>query len=111
MSEAALTRFARDYAAHRQAEGRGHSTDELLSLPYLRTGPLARQWSVRARSFEAFRRFAASKAARLGRPLSLLDLGAGNGWLSYRLSLDGHNAIALDIRDDDVDGLFDEHRP
>ena len=105
MSDAALSRFARDYAAHRESEGRGHSTDELLSLPYLASGPLARQWSVRARSFEAFRRLVESQSARLGRPLTLLDLGAGNGWLSYRLSLDGHKAIALDIRDDDVDGL------
>ena len=38
-------------------------------------------------------------------PLTVLDLGAGNGWLSYRVALQGHRAIALDIRDDEVDGL------
>lgn len=40
-----------------------------------------------------------------GRPLHVLDLGAGNGWLSYRLALGGDDCIAIDIRDDDVDGL------
>jgi SAM-dependent methyltransferase len=44
-------------------------------------------------------------AARLNRPLEVLDLGAGNGWLSYRVSVEGHHAFALDIRNDSVDGL------
>jgi len=43
--------------------------------------------------------------ARRGGPLDILDLGAGNGWLSYRLALGGHRAIAIDVRDDAVDGL------
>ncbi|MGN6820696.1 MAG: class I SAM-dependent methyltransferase [Sphingomonas sp.] len=105
MSEAALAQFAADYAEHRAAEGRGYAGDALLSLPYLRQGPFAAQWAVRARSFEAFmarvvRPFAATHGA-----LTMLDLGAGNGWLSYRATLEGHHAIALDIRDDAVDGL------
>ena len=37
--------------------------------------------------------------------LDILDLGAGNCWLCYRLVFSGHRAIALDIRDDDTDGL------
>ena len=103
MSQAALDRFASDYAAHRQAEGRGYSTAELLALPFLRTGPLARQWAVRARTFDAFRILTESMAA--GRSLNILDLGAGNGWLSYRMALAGHACTAIDIRGDDVDGL------
>lgn len=38
-------------------------------------------------------------------PLTVLDLGAGNGWLSHRVALEGHRAVALDIRADTVDGL------
>ena len=38
-------------------------------------------------------------------PLHLVDLGVGNGWLSYRAALAGHRATAIDIREDDVDGL------
>jgi SAM-dependent methyltransferase len=102
----ALQQFAKDYAAHRQVEGRGFAGDELLALPYVRSGPLARQWAVRAKSFDAFLESLVRPTARsLGRTLRVLDLGAGNGWLSYRLALEGHSANALDIRADDVDGL------
>jgi hypothetical protein len=46
-----------------------------------------------------------SRFANVDRPLRILDLGAGNGWLIWRASLAGHAAIGMDIRDDDVDGL------
>ena len=106
MKASALQSFAKDYADHRQAEGRGYAGDDLLALPYVRSGPLARQWGVRARSFEVFLgRLIRPMAAAAVRPLDVLDLGAGNGWLSYRMALEGHNATALDIRDDGVDGL------
>jgi 2-polyprenyl-3-methyl-5-hydroxy-6-metoxy-1,4-benzoquinol methylase len=106
MTGATLKPFATAYAAHRAAEGRAHAGEELLSLPYLASGPLARQWSVRAKTFEAFRRGVLAPAtAALERPLRVLDLGAGNGWLSYRVATEGHSAVALDIRDDAVDGL------
>jgi SAM-dependent methyltransferase len=106
VTDAALARFAAEYAGHRADEGRGYSGDDLLALPYLRTGPFARQWAVRARTFDAFMAdVLRPHAARLGRPLEVLDLGAGNGWLSYRIAREGHSAVALDIRDDAVDGL------
>lgn len=103
-----LRRFRTAYAEHRAAEGRGSGGEaEALALPWLRTGPQRRQWAVRARTFERF--LDAVVAARVfevsPRPLRVLDLGAGNGWLCYRLALDGHRCIAIDIRDDDVDGL------
>ena len=110
MNASALQRFAEDYAAHREAEGRGYAGEALLALPYVQTGPLARQWAVRARSFETFvAQLLRPMAAVSGRPLKVLDLGAGNGWLSYRIALEGHRATALDIRDDDVDGLGASH--
>lgn len=99
---ASTAEFFRDYARHRAKEGRAHGVEELKQLPYLRGGPLARQWGVRARTFDAFVKHVIEPAAR---PLAVLDLGAGNGWLSYRLARMGHKTVALDIRDDDVDGL------
>lgn len=114
----ALARFRESYGAHRAAEGRGAGgTAELLALPYLHTGPQAAQWRIRSRTYDAFvARVLTPLARELGRPLRILDLGAGNGWLSYRMTMLGHDATAVDVRDDSVDGLgaaagYDPHLP
>jgi len=103
---AALSTFAVAYAEHRAEEGRGYAGHDLINLPYLRSGAFAKQWAVRARSFEDLQRRVVQRLSdRMLRPLQVLDLGAGNGWLSFRLAIGGHSTIALDIRDDMVDGL------
>jgi SAM-dependent methyltransferase len=100
------TQFLSEYARHRAAEGRGYSGAALNTLPYLGTGPFAQQWAVRARSFDAFvKHIVEPMAAAQARPLEILDLGAGNGWLCHRVVRMGHKAVALDIRNDNVDGL------
>lgn len=38
-------------------------------------------------------------------PLDILDLGAGNCWLSYRLALRGHRPVAVDLLENEFDGL------
>jgi SAM-dependent methyltransferase len=99
-------RFRSAYATHRASEGRRLDRAQLLAMPYLTSGPQTRQWAVRARTFDAFVRHVMTPcAAQLTRPLRLLDLGAGNGWLCHRAALAGCEATALDLRDDDVDGL------
>jgi ubiquinone/menaquinone biosynthesis C-methylase UbiE len=40
-----------------------------------------------------------------GRALDVLDLGAGNGWLSYRLASRGHRLAAVDLLVNPLDGL------
>lgn len=106
MTEVTLERFASEYARYRAEEGRAYGSEALLALPYVKAGPQASQWAVRARTFEAFMgRVLRPTAAKLGRSLAVADLGAGNGWLSYRIALEGHHAFALDIRTDCVDGL------
>lgn len=98
--------FRAEYAAHRAAEGRGYDRESLLTLPYLERGPFADQWEIRARTFDAFlRRVLRPATARAAHPLRVLDLGAGNGWLCYRVALERHYCVACDIRDDEVDGL------
>ncbi len=98
--------FLSEYARHRATEGRALTGEALRALPYPRGGPLARQWAVRARSFEAFLRTVVTPlAAERRRPLQVLDLGAGNGWLCHRLCALGHTTMAVDVRDDDIDGL------
>jgi SAM-dependent methyltransferase len=100
-------RFRAAYAEHRAAEGRGAGgAAALLNLPYERSGPWARHWAVRARTWERFlSRVVETRAREVGRPLDVLDLGAGNGWLCYRLAQRGHRPAALDWRHDQVDGL------
>jgi SAM-dependent methyltransferase len=39
------------------------------------------------------------------RALDVLDIGAGNCWLSYRLSLRGHRPVAVDLITNSMDGL------
>ena len=96
--------FRREYARHRASEGRTLRGEQLKSLPYLAEGALARQWAVRARSFDTFVDRVLKAMSSAG-PIAVLDLGAGNGWLSHRVAAYGHQTIALDIRDDEVDGL------
>ena len=101
-------RFRSAYAAHRAAEGRGEGgLAELAALPYVRRGPLKREWDVRARSFERFVRRVLTPYERAAAPhrLSVLDLGAGNGWLCNRLATRGHACVALEWRRDPIDGL------
>ncbi|MBK9064924.1 MAG: class I SAM-dependent methyltransferase [Acidobacteria bacterium] len=107
MSEPARRRWARAYARLRRTEGRGAGgTRELFALPWVTEGPLAAQWRIRARTFDAFlRRVVAPLERERGRALRVLDLGAGNGWLSARLAARGHRCVAADLRVDDVDGL------
>jgi SAM-dependent methyltransferase len=98
-------KWERAYAALREREGRSDPAAR-LARPYLTKGPLAAQWRIRARTYD---RFVAAVLAPLERarrwPLSILDLGAGDGWLAARMAGRGHRAIALDVRLDAVDGL------
>jgi SAM-dependent methyltransferase len=107
-SSEAVRRFRAAYAEQRSAEGRGAGGGaELLALPYLETGPQAASWKVRACTFDRFIAAVLTPCAIAAgtRPLRVADLGAGNGWLCYRLALLGHDTVAFDIRADDVDGL------
>ena len=106
--EAFFQAFLRDYEAIRRAEGRGSDDPAYYrSLPFEdRTGRFQADWRIRAKSFRAFlRRVLEPLERRRGRPLRVLDLGAGNGWLSYRLALRGHESVAVDLRTNAWDGL------
>jgi ubiquinone/menaquinone biosynthesis C-methylase UbiE len=100
--------FTEEYGAVRSREGRGATDDACyLALPYEdRTGRNAWQWSIRAQTFRYLeRRLLPQIESSTGRPLDILDLGAGNGWLSYRLTLRGHRCAAVDLLDNSWDGL------
>ena len=101
-------KFVEEYSTIRRAEGRG-SEDQAyyLALPYEDlSGKLADQWAIRAKSYAYFeRRILAKVECQSGAGLQVADLGAGTGWLSYRLALRGHKPVAVDILTDPLDGL------
>jgi SAM-dependent methyltransferase len=92
------------YRRVRSTDGYHHAGAEYYcALPYVdQRDPQWTTWRVRQQSFGNLRRV----LKRLGRRrLRILDLGAGNGWLSHRLALDGHACVAVDWLDDQEDGL------
>jgi ubiquinone/menaquinone biosynthesis C-methylase UbiE len=94
--------FLQDYRAIRSAEGRGSSdSDYYRALPFADlTGRNSAQWQIRARTFDYFHRHLLPR-----RSCDIADLGAGNCWLSYRLSELRHRPVAVDIFNDPMDGL------
>ena len=82
------------YLAVRAREGRLYSDAEVRLLPYVPAShPLDAEWRVRQRSGERLRRH----LSRRGRPLRVLDLGCGNGWLAHSLTQTGHTVAAVDL--------------
>jgi ubiquinone/menaquinone biosynthesis C-methylase UbiE len=98
--------FIKDYERIRAAEGRG-SQDETfyLGLPYRdTTRKNSKQWQVRARSFD----YLLNQILRVNVPMPggrILDLGAGNCWMSYRLATSGYRPVAVDLLTNNRDGL------
>jgi SAM-dependent methyltransferase len=102
-------RFLEEYRQIRYAEGRGSDNPEYYrALPYADlSGANSAAWAMRGRTYKYFEeKILPPHETRAGRPLNILDLGAGNGWMSYRLSLRGHRPCALDIFNDARDGLL-----
>lgn len=101
-------RFAEDYLRIRRAEGRGSPDPAYyLALPYRDvTGTLDSQWRMRGRTYRYFEKHLLGRwESEARRPLRLLDLGAGTGWMSYRLAQRGHRPVAVDLLGDAEDGL------
>jgi SAM-dependent methyltransferase len=100
--------FIQEYETVRRAEGRGSQQREYYnSLPYRDlSGRRVSDWQIRAASFRTFlERIVQPAEAQSKRPLNVLDLGAGCGWLSNRLAARGHCVAAVDLIVNDFDGL------
>lgn len=99
--EVEYQKFLQEYRTVREAEDWGGATAEYYrALPTVkRNDPNGDVWRIRARSFRKLLSWLDSGS------LLVLDAGAGNGWLSYRLAQRGHRVAALDISDDKKDGL------
>ena len=102
-----FARFIVDYETVRRLEGRGSDDPQFyLSLPNSdRTGRNSWQWAIRARTYSYLRHKILPLISIKTSPLNILDLGAGNGWMSYRLSRLGHHPVAVDLLTNEFDGL------
>jgi SAM-dependent methyltransferase len=98
----AYDRFIAEYEFIRRAEGRASQDPAYYrALPF--TGPADRlraQWAIRASTFRYIQQYLLPRT-----PARILDLGAGNGWLSHRLALLGHQPVAVDLLTNSTDGL------
>lgn len=107
--------FLSDYQRIRASEGRGSEASPFyLALPYQDiSGRNTLQWKIRSRSYSYLvQRIFQSLPDRA----SILDLGSGNCWMSYRLALHGSRPVAVDLLTNEHDGLgaavhFDAHLP
>lgn len=97
--------FLRDYRLMRRREERGSEDAKF----YLRlpdgdfTGQRAKEWGMRAESLAWLLDYLTRHCA--GRSLRILDAGAGNCWMTRHLAEAGHDVTALDLNDDEYDGL------
>jgi len=100
--------FIQEYESVRMQEGRG-SNDQAYyrALPYRDlTGRWKKDWNIRARSFRTLiQEVVKPMEASIQQPLKILDIGAGNGWLSHRLAQRGHQIAAVDVLTNEFDGL------
>jgi SAM-dependent methyltransferase len=110
--EEALRGFVEQYEAVRSAEGRRvQDPAHLRALPFRDlSGRRPQEWAIRSRSYRALvRRVVTPLERRSGRPLRVLDLGSGLGWLAYRLASRGHDVAAVDLLTGASDGLGAHH--
>ena len=101
-------RFLREYQIVREAQGWGRpDAGYFLALPHVAPNDPQRDiWRRRGESCRLlFAKIIAPMEARRERPLRILDLGAGNCWLSYQLTTRGHQVAAIDLSVDLLDGL------
>ncbi len=80
------------YNRARGLEGRLLDDALVARLPQVMAGKHNAEWRVRTRSAQRL----LDHLARTGRPLKVLDVGCGNGWLSALLARAGHIVLGID---------------
>jgi SAM-dependent methyltransferase len=98
-------RFIAEYEHIRAEEGRGSKgPDFYFDLPYRdATGRNEDQWRIRSRTYQYMLDRILTPTLPLG--AKILDLGAGNCWLSHRLARAGYSMAGVDLLTNPYDGL------
>jgi SAM-dependent methyltransferase len=99
-----LAPFLAQYRHVRQRDGyRVTDAAYYRALPHVLDGtPQGAVWTIRQQSFD---RLCAMVVPDAGQAPAILDLGAGSGWLSYRMAAMGGRPVAVDLLTDNEDGL------
>jgi SAM-dependent methyltransferase len=106
--EAYFQQFVEQYETVRMREGRGSSSaDFYTALPFRDlTGKNSWEWEIRGRTFiHASKRIFPRIEAANPQGCDVLDIGAGNCWLSYQMAKRGHRPVAVDLLVNESDGL------
>jgi len=91
----ATDNFETLYIQLRKKEKRFYTDEEVKELPDIAvTHPHYKEWQLRKQSMQSLREYLKKKS----RPLEILEIGCGNGWLSRRLAaIEGANVTGSDI--------------
>ena len=92
--------FEKLYSSLRKKEGRIYTDTELLQLPNVAiTHQHYKEWKARKVSSQELIHY----LIKQNRPLDILEIGCGNGWLSHRLSaIPASTVIGLDINSEEL---------
>jgi SAM-dependent methyltransferase len=109
-------RFIAEYEHIRAEEGRGsNGADFYLDLPFRDASDRnADQWRIRSRTYQYLLDRILTPALPFG--AKILDLGAGNCWMSHRLARAGYSMVGVDLLTNSYDGLgaadhYQKHLP
>jgi SAM-dependent methyltransferase len=100
--------FVKQYETVRMQEGRGSSSaDFYAALPFRDlTGKNTWEWKIRGGTFaHASKHVFPPIEAVYPRGCDVLDVGAGNCWMSHQMAKRGHRPVAVDLLDNESDGL------
>jgi protein-L-isoaspartate O-methyltransferase len=92
--------FASEYCELRRKEGRMYSDVEVASLPHIEPAHQHyKEWQTRKYSAYRLCKYLIAKK----RPLNILDIGCGNGWLSAMFAeIPGAQVLAVDVNQEEL---------
>ncbi len=78
-----MQNFSDLYVQVRNKENRIYNDEEVRELPYLKVHQHSKEWNIRAKNAELLRNYIQK---RYKNSLNIIEIGSGNGWLSYFLA-------------------------
>jgi len=93
--------FSGLYLSLRKKEERLYADEQVRHLPHISAGhPHYQEWLARKRSSNRLVKY----IRRMKRPLNILEIGCGNGWLAHKLStIPGANVVGFDINKEELE--------